>query len=115
MCTTWNPGQQRQENDVGPLHPVKFITTLPPTPALESAQSRTSPVNVPVHPRSFRRGEVSQCLAPSQVPFIWMGPPSIGMRLIFACKLELADCGVGLKMRNTGESMSWSRVLLKSI
>ena len=111
------PGIQAEaaENDLGPLQPAKFITTLHPSPALESGQNRASPMNVRDHHSISSGGEVLQCLAPSRVSLMWMDPPSIGMRRILPATGSLTDCGVGLKMRNTAGSISWSRVLHRSI
>jgi hypothetical protein len=107
--------QKRQKTTWDPCKPAKFITTLHPSPALESGQNRASPMNVRDHHSISRGGEVLQCLAPSRVSLIWMDPPSIGMRRILPAIGSSTDRGVGLKMRNTEGSISWSRVLHRSI
>jgi hypothetical protein len=112
-----SPGIQAEaaENDLGPLQPVKFITTLHPAPALESGQNRASPMNVRDHHSISRGGEVLQCLAPSRVSLMWMDHLSIGMRRNLPAIGSSTDRGVGIKMRKTEGSISWSRVLHRSI
>jgi hypothetical protein len=71
--------QARRETTWDPCT-AKFITTLRRSPALEPEQNGLSPINVRVHPKTCRRGEVLQCLARSRVRFMWTDPLLIGMR-----------------------------------
>jgi hypothetical protein len=70
--------QARQEKDLGPLYGEVYNNLA--SPALEPEHNGSSPINVPVQPKTSRRGEVLRCLARSRVRFMWTDPLLIGMR-----------------------------------